>query len=166
MNPAAGKGWTIRGRHVAIGLAVFFGLIFAVNGVFLYVSLSSHPGVTSDDAYREGLRYNREIEAADRQRALGWKTEVAVEGGRISLTLADRSGAPLHGLDVRLALRRPAHDGADRSYPLEETGPGRYALTAETPADGRWLLRFDITDRRDRYLRIEEEIFLRRSDAK
>lgn len=150
----------LTGRHVAIAFVAFFAAIFAVNGVFLYVSLSSHPGVTSGDAYREGLKYNREIEAADRQKALGWRTAVTAERGIVALTLHDRSGAAVHGADVALTIRRPAHDGADTARATREIGPGLYAATQPVPDAGRWLLRFDIRKPGGAYLRVEEEVFV------
>ena len=39
------KGKGLTGRHVALMLAAFFGLMFAVNGVFVYFALGSFSGV-------------------------------------------------------------------------------------------------------------------------
>ena len=41
---------TLTGRRVLAMLVGFFLLIFTVNGVFVYLSLSSHPGTTARDA--------------------------------------------------------------------------------------------------------------------
>ena len=53
----------ITGRHVLIGMLVFFGVILGVNGMFLYSALSTYTGVVSDEPYRKGLNYNERIEA-------------------------------------------------------------------------------------------------------
>ena len=130
----------LTGRHVLAMIVAFFLVIFAVNGVFVYVSLNSHPGVISEDAYRKGLDYNRTLERADRQNARGWRTTVRLDGGFVIATLTDRNGAPLTGLAVRVEAHRPVHDRSDTSLVLRETAPGSYrALTAL--ASGRWELR-------------------------
>ena len=41
----------ITGRMVLVGLLTFFGVVFAVNGVFVYFALDSWPGLTTEAAY-------------------------------------------------------------------------------------------------------------------
>jgi len=130
----------LTGRHVLAMIVAFFLAIFVVNGIFVYVSLNSHPGVISEDAYRKGLDYNRTLERADRQNARGWRTTVTLDGGFVAVALSDRNGAPLTGLAVRAEVRRPVHDRSDTSLVLRETAPGRYRA-ATALASGRWELR-------------------------
>mgnify|MGYP002278068560 CR=1 FL=1 len=151
----------LTGRHVLAIIVAFFLVIFAVNGVFLYVSLRSHPGVTTEDAYRKGIGYNRELEEADRQHALGWKATVAVENGAISIRLTDADGAPLHGVRVTVDCRRPTHDGEDRTFRLREYDAGLYRAKDAVLPTGRWVLRFDIVDADDKRLRVEEPVTVR-----
>ena len=130
----------LTGRHVLAMLVAFFLVVFAVNGVFVYVSLQSHPGVTSDDAYRKGLDHNRTLDHADRQNARGWTARVTVVDGIVEVRLSDRAGAPLTGLAVQGEARRPVHDRADTDLTLLETDTGRYnAIGTKLPA-GRWEL--------------------------
>ena len=129
----------LTGRHVLAMIVAFFLVIFAVNGVFVYVSLNSHPGVISEDAYRKGLDYNRTLERADRQNARGWQTAVTLDGGIVVVSLKDRKGTPLTGLDVRGQARRPVHDRSDTALVLRETAPGRYSA-ATGLTSGRWEL--------------------------
>ena len=58
---------TIQGWHVLVGMIVFFGIIFAVNGVFLVSALNTHTGIVSQQPYRKGLDYNARIAADARQ---------------------------------------------------------------------------------------------------
>ena len=44
-------------------LIVFFGIIFSVNGLFLYKSISSFPGEDIKQSYRQGLAYNETLES-------------------------------------------------------------------------------------------------------
>lgn len=130
----------LTGRSVLAMLVAFFAVIFAVNGVFVYVSLQSHPGVTSDDAYRKGLDHNRTLDRADRQNARGWKAAVSVVDGVIEARLMDDTGAPLTGLTIRGEARRPVHDRADTELMLRETGTGRYTAVGTKLSPGRWEL--------------------------
>lgn len=130
------------GRHVLIYLIAFFGVIFAVNGVFLYVSLKTHPGVTSDDAYRKGLRFNLELDRADRQSARGWKTDIGLVGGTPEIRISDKAGRPVTGLSVNASARRPVHDRSDKDIILQEVAAGRYRADSSPLSPGRWELVF------------------------
>lgn len=141
--------WSLRpltGRKVLAILLGFFGVIFAVNGVFLYVSLETHPGIVTDDAYRKGLHYNRALEEVDRQRALGWTATIAVDRGRVTVRMRGAGGAPLAGLSAALAAHRPASDADDRTLALTEAGPGVFRADGPPLAHGRWTLQFTATD--------------------
>lgn len=128
------------GRHVLIYMMAFFGVIFAVNGVFLYVSLITHPGVTSDDAYRKGLRFNLELERADRQNARGWTTDIGIVGGIPEIRISDKAGRPVTELTVDATARRPVHDRSDRNIILQEVAAGRYRADHSPLSPGRWDL--------------------------
>ncbi|MFT5487723.1 MAG: nitrogen fixation protein FixH [Paracoccaceae bacterium] len=130
----------LTGRHVLAIIVTFFLVIFAANGVFVYVSLQSHPGVTSDDAYRKGLDHNRTLDHAARQNARGWTARVVAADGRVEVLLADRSGAALTGLSVRGEARRPIHDRSDTELTLRETAPGQYNAVGTKLSSGRWAL--------------------------
>lgn len=130
----------LTGRHVLAMIVAFFLVIFAVNGVFVYVSLQSHPGVISDNAYRKGLDHNRTLDHAARQTARGWTALVVIADGRVEVRLTDRTGAALTGLSVRGEARRQVHDRSDTELTLSETAPGRYAAVGANLSPGRWEL--------------------------
>lgn len=149
------RSWTLgllrpplTGRHVLIYIIAFFAVIFAVNGVFVYVSLQTHPGVTSSDAYRKGLRFNLELDRAERQNARGWKPEISIVRGVPEIRLSDKTGRPVAGLEVSATARRPVHDRADTNLVLREMEPGRYRTVQPPLAPGRWELVF-IASRED-----------------
>lgn len=130
----------LTGRHILFSMIAFFAVIFAVNGVFVYVSLQSHPGVTSDDAYRKGLRFNVELANADRQNARGWESTLTVKEGEIMFRLLDKAGQPLDGLTIEAIVQRPVHDRADRKLALQPLGGGRYSAPEIRLPVGRWNL--------------------------
>lgn len=130
----------LTGRHVLALIASFFAVIFAVNGVFVYVSLQTHPGVTSSDAYRKGLKFNVELDRAERQNARGWTAEIDVTDRIIELRLSDRASQPVAGMSVQAVARRPVHDRADTNLTLNEVGAGLYRAGGPPLSPGRWNL--------------------------
>jgi nitrogen fixation protein FixH len=136
-SPANG----IAGRHVLWGLIGFFGVIFAVNAIFVYVAEETFSGGDTSDPYRKGLNYNATLRASERQAERGWQTDIAYEAktGRLALNFVDKSALPITGLDINATLSRPATDKEDRRVAMVETSPGVYAATVSL-APGLWVL--------------------------
>ncbi|WP_420349208.1 FixH family protein [Pelagibius sp.] len=135
----------IRGKHVLAGMLGFFGVIIAVNMVFVYLALDTFTGVTTDSAYRDGLNYNETLADRDTQRSLGWQAAVAltdrgVDGEELTVTLRDRDGTAVTGLTVTGVLKRPTHDGYDQPVTLAEAAPGEYVTDLALPLRGNWDL--------------------------
>lgn len=150
----------VTGRRALAALAGFFACVFAVNGVFVHLSLTSHPGTVTDDAYREGMRYNRVLERAELQRRLGWRGRIGHEGGVVVVRVAGPSGEAVAGLDATLEVGRPASDAEDRAAAAEETAPGAYRMPGPALAPGRWRVVFDASDGAGRRFRLEGPVMV------
>lgn len=138
-----GRQRPLTGRQILGLMLGFFGLIIAVNGVFVYFAISSFSGVETPDAYTRGLAYNRVIEAAETQAALGWtvtleQTAVVDQTTGLRVSVADRGGQPIEGLRVTAELRRPTHEGYDQKADLVAVGDGTYAGDIAVPLAGQW----------------------------
>lgn len=136
----------ITGRHVLFAFLGFFAVVFAVNGVFVYFATSTWTGLATDNAYVRGLAYNRVLEAAEAQRALGWNVRFEVAGtglraATISAHFSDADGAPLEDLAVNAEFRRPATEGYDHVVALTAVSPGEYGATVDLPLAGNWDVR-------------------------
>ena len=90
-----------RGRWIPWLFVGLFLLVFAVNGVMIWYALSSWTGLAANEAYDQGLTYNRNLAAAARQAQLGWRPQLTVRTAgdgaesRHVHRLADRPG-PVH----------------------------------------------------------------------
>lgn len=163
------RGRPITGRVVLIWLLAFFGLIFAINGVFVYLALNSFSGLTTEHSYREGLAYNQKLAAEEAERALGWQAAVEttladVDGNvTISIVLQDRDGLPLRDLSVSGELRRPAEDRSDRSLAFSAAGEGRYETDVVLANMGNWDLHLTAQAADGRELRITRRLWLKSS---
>ena len=158
-DSAASRRFT--GRTALTLLLAFFGIVFAVNGVFVYVATDSWRGVDTEDAYRKGLAYNETLARAEAQRALEWRPELYLEGAQPVLRLADRAGRPLNGLKVTGVARRPVDEAADRPLLFEWTGDGEYRADTALPAQGQWDLHVVIARHDGAPYLIEQRLWLK-----
>lgn len=134
-------GRILRGGHVLAMAVAFFGIVFAVNGVFLFAALSTHTGVIANEPYRNGLAYNSRIADGDEQAALGWReTVILALDGRLSLHLTDQDGMPVRGLRIEATIGRPSTSRFDKSAVLAEGADGSYAAQFNTREGGGWIV--------------------------
>ncbi|WP_288903140.1 FixH family protein [uncultured Sneathiella sp.] len=136
------NGKLLTGRHVALMLAAFFGLMFTVNGIFVYFALGSFSGVSENDAYKRGLAYNEEIDLRSRQLARGWQPTLIFEQtgaaqGKLIFTILDEDGQKLEDLDIVATIRRPVIDATDQGLSLVYDN-GYYAADVLLSSPGQW----------------------------
>jgi len=131
----------ITGRHVLIAILAFFGVVFLVNGIFLYRAIGTYTGLVANEPYRKGLEYNQRIAAAEQQAALGWSHKLTLTSdGRLQFYMRDRTGAPLDDdLEVTVAVGRPSTAAGERTLRLNKAAPGRFEAAFGKLAPGRWI---------------------------
>ncbi len=134
------KGW-----HVLIIMSCFFGVMFAVNTVFVISAVRSHPGEDVPKSYLQGLEYNNTLAARAAQAGLGWNAELGVLGegpdAALVLRIRDRDGRGVSGLAINAEVRRAASARDDLAVSLEPTGAGEYAALIGDLPTGRWDVR-------------------------
>ena len=140
------KGW-----HVLLIMLAFFGVMFTVNGFFLYSAITSFPGEDVEKSYLQGLNYNQTLEARRAQAELGWTVRAGLAGDdadRIAVQVTDTDGAPVSRLNVEAKLRRLVTGAEDVVVGLEAaSAPGSYAADLPDVASGQWDLIVTATDR-------------------
>lgn len=154
----------LTGKHVFLICLAFFGVMLAANSIFVVCALTTLGGGEGGKAYQKGLDYNRVIEAAKAQDALGWSHAISAGmGGRVSVTLKDASGAPLSGLAIDGEIARPVDDRFTRPLAFSETGPGVYAAEAGGLDAGNWVVALTAIRPRDRTIvyRAKERLWLK-----
>lgn len=130
----------IHGRHVLFILIGFFGAMLAVNGIFIYLAVSTFSGLESD-AYQKGLHYNDRIDAAGRQAALGWSHSVAFgPNGTVLVSVKDRQGEPVSGLSIGGEISRPVADRFTSTLDFRENTDGTYLAPAASLQPGNWIV--------------------------
>jgi nitrogen fixation protein FixH len=126
----------------------FMGFVFAVNGVMVWLALSTFTGTTVDRAYERGRHYNQVLAEAERQKALGWRLELAwtaraATRGELVVTARDAAGAPLDRLSLQGVALRPLERPEPIPLALAEVGRGRYVGVLDLPKAGQWEIRLE-----------------------
>jgi nitrogen fixation protein FixH len=148
MNTAVAErrsGWWY--PYIFVGV---FGVVLAVNLVFMYSAVSTFTGIETQEAYDKGLAYNQVIAKAKAQEKLGWTvdatllpastTDAKSHESNVVVSFADKAGRPVSGLSVKAEFVRPTKAGFDTQTELMEQGGGRYVSTVKLPLAGQWEL--------------------------
>jgi nitrogen fixation protein FixH len=137
----------------------FFAVVVAVNGTMIWLALASWTGLATNQPYDRGLTYNRNLDAAARQAALGWRpvlaARIGADGGEVELTLADAAAQPIGGAEIVVSFERPTSEGLDFAVTLQAVAPGVYRGRFAPPAAGAWNLH--ATMRRGQDLFVHEQ---------
>lgn len=153
----------ITGRMVLAWVVAFFAVIIAVNLTFVYFALDSWPGLISKKAYEEGITYNKTLENAALQDAMGWRSHVTLgpsmsKGTRMLTLIMTGPDGPLVGLTAHARLSRPLGEGLTVETDLAEDRPGLYAALLRLPALGRWQVEITAQAGDGRTFRMDHEI--------
>lgn len=133
-------GFVITGRHVLIGMVLFFGIIIGLDTWFVTLAYKTFSGEVAKNPYEAGIAYNRTLEQRSREAALGWTVAIGEPNGSvIRVEARDRDGKPLDGLRVAGLLERPATEKGSRLVTFSAAGGGAYVANA-APLDGAWDL--------------------------
>jgi nitrogen fixation protein FixH len=133
----------LTGGRVLLLLIAFFGVIFAVNGVFIAEAVGTFRGEDQQDPYLQGIDYNRTLARRAMQAKLGWRAMIDGQRdlrGLVTLTvnLHRPDGSPVEGLQLTGILRHPVDQNRDRALVFAELAPGRYETRLVHVTAGVW----------------------------
>ena len=153
----------LTGRHVFWMLAAFFGVMIAVNSVFVIAAVNSFTGEDVPKSYRQGLEYNEKLEARRQQSDLGWRVVANSfqenDQTRIVVKLQDDQAEALSGFQMQGTLRHPTDKALDQSLTFTDKGAGRYAANAQLPP-GQWQLKAQAFDTDGQTFNFTHEIWV------
>ena len=162
---SAARSRPLTGRRVLAIFAAGFGVVFAVNAVFVFLALTSWTGLDTEEAYVKGLKYEETLARAEAQKALGWSMDwVLTEelGGRVfAVRLHDKRRLPVFGVTLTAELRRPTHEREDVSFVLAPHGDGVFRSEAQRIAPGNWNMTVLVDKEGETVFRREDRLFLK-----
>jgi nitrogen fixation protein FixH len=128
------KGGPLTGRKVLMILVGCFGVMLSVNFYMAHMAVKTFPGLDQNDPYDVGIAYNKEIDAAKAQTALGWSVDLSrtFEGDatRIIANVKDKAGQPVSGLDASMHFFYPTTRKLDQIVAANAAGDGVYSGAA------------------------------------
>ncbi|MGI9380271.1 MAG: FixH family protein [Methyloligellaceae bacterium] len=133
------------GRHMLVLIVSFFGVVITVNIVLAIFATQSWTGLVVKNSYVASQDFNKLQAKTDRQKVLGWQSELVVEENGVVLKFRDREGEPLTGLRVIARMQRPSHENDDHDLMFRENGPGQFVYRGDI-ARGLWNLRIVARD--------------------
>lgn len=130
---------TFTGRHMFAILAAFFGVVIVVNFTMATFASTTFGGVVVENSYVASQHFNRWLDEAADEKALGWEATAArTASGRVAIDLA---GAPA-GASLMANARHPLGTLPDQALHFESIGGTRFLSREKLPA-GRWTLRLE-----------------------
>jgi len=142
------------GWHITAILVGGFGLVVAVNFSMAYLATSTFGGVTVENSYVASQEFNRWLDRAASEKALGWSATLARNpAGRLVATTKE---VPV-GARVEAVARHPLGRLPDRTLRLLPRGEGVFVSTEVLPAS-RWTVRLEIV--------ADEQVWRRESDIR
>lgn len=132
----------LTGWHVLAMLVAFFGVVIGVNLLMAYFANSTWSGLVVANGYVASQSFDKDLEKARAQEALGWKVGFTATDGRIRLTFEDATGAKIDSLAITGDLERTVTDKEDQKLTFSAMGSGVYSAPA-TLSPGVWEVEID-----------------------
>lgn len=130
------------GRHMAVIVVSGFGIIIAVNLFMATLAVRGFGGVVVENSYVASQEYNSWLEAAERQKALGWTAEMTRSAnGHLIVESPSTAG---EDATVVAVARRPLGKPQTTRLRFIESTPGNH-VSLEPLEPGRWIVRLTIS---------------------
>lgn len=127
------------GWHMTFILVGFFSVVIAVNLVMAHFATSTFGGLVVENSYVASQKYDSWLEAARREKALGWTFEVKRGGaGHLTARLAGKD-QPIAAAVVVAVARHPLGRLPERKLHFRPDGNGAYTSVDALPS-GRWIV--------------------------
>ncbi len=133
---------TFKGWHMAAITGSFFAVVIGVNVTLAVFAQSSWTGLVVKNSYVASQSFNQDAKIAREQQAVRWRFKLDVSTGIASVSIHDRTGQPLRGLNVRAIMQRPVNEAHDQRFKMQEMESGAYSMGSPLDA-GAWIA--DIT---------------------
>jgi len=150
------------GRHLLYILVGFFSVVIGVNLLMAHFAKSSWTGLVVENGYVASQEFNKELEKAREQKALGWLPEFIYDSGRgiIEVKVLDKTGTPLPVKAAWVSLVRPSDSRLDANLTMTPDGLGHF-LSEKKLEIGKWQARLQLEDATGHTMRQEYSFVVR-----
>ena len=128
------------GRHITVIMTAFFAIVIAVNVFMATMASTTFGGVVVENSYVASQHFNRWLDEAFAEKALGWNARATRAGdGRLAVSVA----GPTEAASLSAVARHPLGSAPDRALTFVRQADGRF-LSREALPSGRWRLRLKV----------------------
>jgi nitrogen fixation protein FixH len=151
-QPRSEDARPVTGKTVLLWMIAFFGIIAAANAVLIRAAATTFGGVETENAYKAGLNFGRDIAAARAQDQLHWRVDGKIDLDQdgvatANLTVNDASNRSLDGLEIKGRLAHPTNRKLDRIFVIDRVSAGRYRGSVDaTPGQWDFIVEIDRGD--------------------
>lgn len=133
----------LTGKHILFWLGGTFGMVFAVNGLFIAKAVGTYPGEDVQNPYLQGVDYNQTLAQRADQASLGWKATIdgardAAGAASISVVLESTNGTLPRGFVLSGELRHPADAELDHPLKFAQVGSNTFVTRVKNVGAGAW----------------------------
>ncbi|MEO7914471.1 MAG: FixH family protein [Novosphingobium sp.] len=131
------------GWHMTAILVSFFGIVIVVNFMMARFAVTTFGGVVVENSYVASEHFNRWLDEAAKEKALGWQAQSSRESDgrvRIVLTKTPASMTDLAGITLTAVARHPLGTIPDRDLTFARQADGSFISVKPLPKE-RWRLR-------------------------
>lgn len=134
------------GWHMTFILVSFFAVVIAVNLTMAHFASSTFGGLVVENSYVASQKYDGWLEAARREKALGWTLDVKRgDAGHLTAQLSGKD-QPIADGEIVAVARHPLGRMPERTLRFRSDGDGRYASVEALPT-GRWIVHLKVKAR-------------------
>ena len=152
MSSQSSSNFRFTGWHMFAIMAVFFGIIIAVNLSMAFLASSSWTGLIVKNSYVASQQYNDELGQADEQKRLGWYSDIRYDDDGLAVALYDKDNSVLWPNELILNIGRPAYEQDDRTLSLSSDNKGVFRFSEKLPL-GTWQVRINAKVNNKQYRR-------------
>jgi len=120
-------------------LFLFFGTIISVNLTLAWFAETTWSGLVAKNGYVESLDYDAKQKVIDKQKKMGWKSQVKISNGHVVFLLKDKNGVAITGLKLDGKIGRPTTEVQDQKLAFNEANKGEYIANVNL-AKGQWVV--------------------------
>ena len=140
-----GNARAFTGRHMAIIMVSFFGIVIAVNLVMARFAVSTFGGTVVDNSYVASQKFNGWLADAEAQERDGWTQKIALDDERhLTLHLA-RQTAAITDPKLTITAKHPLGLAPSLTLDMVSLGDGQWQSLTTLP-QGRWLIHVTAQD--------------------
>jgi nitrogen fixation protein FixH len=119
------------GYHMIAVITLFFGTIIAVNLTLAFYASSSWTGLVVKNTYIASQIFEDKKLEREKQRSLGWHSDVLYQDGMLRLVISDGDGKGINAANVMAKIGRVTHENDDQLLTLLPNPTGGYFVKTE-----------------------------------